>query len=399
MRAVRAVRARARRLSRPSRRSGPVRLSFFLDRAYIAPGRACQTREGGPASSRLLAAMPRVCVQLAVLASALALPSPLHPVRAGSQDARLTEPHRTSDIICTPEGANPHKYGPPPNPAIPCCTGLVETSEPLPAGFPGARPGSSSAVCRKLQHAHAHTASSSKNVQLIGMEKTAEMVVDSAPEVRLQGIHEAPPPQQQQAVKPPEPISNVVTEKQACAGGGQSTLPVWSGRGSATVWPPQCTPEGADKFQYEPPPHEGIRCCDGLVACAEPRPADYLGYDVEGSDVVFACRKPECCSAPRPWPPLVTEADVRLENTAAPVRPITGRCAMPPSFGPGASKVWPPKCTPEGADKFQYGPSPDPGIGCCEGLFACPEQRPVDHPLYGTPGHEQADRRPLEPRC
>ena len=225
--------------------------AFFLpsQSLHCAPGRACQTREGGPASLRL-AAMPRVCVQLAVLASALALPSPLHPVRAGSQDARLTEPHRTSDIICTPEGANPHKYGPPPNPAIPCCMGLVETSEPLPAGFPGARPGSSSAVCRKLQHAHAHTASSSKNVQLIGMEKTTEMVVDSALEVRLQGIQEAPPPQQQQAVKPPEPISNVVTEKQACAGGGQSTLPVWSGRGSATVWPPQCTPEGAIARPY-----------------------------------------------------------------------------------------------------------------------------------------------------
>ena len=37
---------------------------------------------------------------------------------------------------------------------------------------------------------------------------------------------------------------------------------------------------------------------------------------------------------------------------------------------------WPPKCTPEGEDMYQYAPAPDPGIACCEGMHTCNEQRP-----------------------
>ena len=117
-------------------------------------------------------------------------------------------------------------------------------------------------------------------------------------------------------------------------------IPVWYGRGSATTWPPVCTPEGADKFQYAPPPDPGIACCEGLVACAELRPSDYLGYNVAGFDVVFACRPLEACVAkrPTPWPPSGSAA-TQLAHVA---RPVTGQCAMPPSFGIGAATAWPP---------------------------------------------------------
>jgi len=37
---------------------------------------------------------------------------------------------------------------------------------------------------------------------------------------------------------------------------------------------------------------------------------------------------------------------------------------------------WPPKCTTEGEDMFQYAPPPDPGIACCAGMHTCSEQRP-----------------------
>ena len=73
-------------------------------------------------------------------------------------------------------------------------------------------------------------------------------------------------------------------------------LPVWHGRGDASVWPPTCTPEAADKFQYGPPPHPGIPCCAGLAPCQEKRPADYEGASVFES--VIVCRKPECCARP-----------------------------------------------------------------------------------------------------
>ena len=71
---------------------------------------------------------------------------------------------------------------------------------------------------------------------------------------------------------------------------------MWHGRGDASVWPPTCTPEAADKFQFGPPPHPGIPCCAGLAPCQEKRLADYEGAAVFES--VIACRKPECCARP-----------------------------------------------------------------------------------------------------
>ena len=73
-------------------------------------------------------------------------------------------------------------------------------------------------------------------------------------------------------------------------------LPVWHGRGNASVWPPVCTPEAADKFQFGPPPHPGVPCCAGLAPCQEKRPASYEGASV--FDSVIVCRKPECCPKP-----------------------------------------------------------------------------------------------------
>lgn len=60
---------------------------------------------------------------------------------------------------------------------------------------------------------------------------------------------------------------------------------------NATEWPPACTSDGADMFQYAPPPDPGIPCCDGLVACIEPRPDDYPGKDM---DSVVVCRSGKC---------------------------------------------------------------------------------------------------------
>ena len=159
-------------------------------------------------------------------------------------------------------------------------------------------------------------------------------------------------------------------------------IPVWYGKGSATKWPPICTPEGADKFQYAAPPDPGIACCKGLVACAELRPSDYLGYNVAGFDIVFACRELESCPAkrPTPWPPASRQV-ARVES------PPTGKCSIPPMYGHGAATAWPPKCTAEGADKFQYELASQLGISCCEGLLTCPEPRPKDYPLYGMTGH------------
>ena len=77
-------------------------------------------------------------------------------------------------------------------------------------------------------------------------------------------------------------------------------LPVWHGRGNASVWPPVCTPEAADMFQFGPPPDPGIPCCAGLAPCQEKRPATYEGASV--FDSVIVCRKPECCPKPAASP-------------------------------------------------------------------------------------------------
>ena len=68
------------------------------------------------------------------------------------------------------------------------------------------------------------------------------------------------------------------------------------GRGNASKWPPACTPEGADKYQYAPPGGEGVPCCTGLTACVEERSETYPGYGKPGLEKVVVCR--EECAAP-----------------------------------------------------------------------------------------------------
>ena len=157
-------------------------------------------------------------------------------------------------------------------------------------------------------------------------------------------------------------------------------IPVWVGRNGAPTWPPTCTPEGADKFQYGPPPDPGVECCDGLVACQEQRPGDFFG--ASAFDAVFACRKPECCCNPLP------RKDAPQPTPAPTWVPTPGltltreQCAerqMPVWKGRNNATVWPPMCTVEAADKFQYGPPPDPGIPCCAGLVSCQEDWPADY--------------------
>ena len=94
------------------------------------------------------------------LASAAALPSPA----TRSEGAPWVQHRSASDTLCTAEGADPFKYGPPPNPAIPCCKGLTMSSEPIPQGYPGARAGDTSVVCRRI---HQHFSAGGSSVQLV----------------------------------------------------------------------------------------------------------------------------------------------------------------------------------------------------------------------------------------
>ena len=333
------------------------------------------------------------------LASATALPSPL----TRSEDAPWVQHRSASDTLCTAEGADPFKYGPAPNPAIPCCKGLTQSSEPLPQGYPGARAGDKSIVCRRI---HRHFSAGAGSVELVEQPATTTttttttvVVVENASAPMIDSTplspHPAPSPYtsltavavQPVTVEPPVTVKPVTPslggsrDEHGCNPSGgyawcavlgrcvqpwltpcdssgvvpPAPIPVWYGRGSATTWPPLCTPEGADKFQYAAPPDPGIACCEGLVACAELRPSDYLGYNVAGFDVVFACRPLESCVAkrPTPWPAATgSSAATQLAHVA---RPVTGQCAMPPMYGIGAAAAWPPACTAEGADKFQYG--------------------------------------------
>ena len=350
------------------------------------------------------------------LASAAALPSP-----ATRSDGAPWVQHRSaSDTLCTAEGADPFKYGPPPNPAIPCCKGLTMSSEPIPQGYPGARAGDKSVVCRRI---HQHFSAGGSSVELVEQptstavplassanasapsNSTAPGALPAAPPTSLPAAAAEPPV----AVEPPavKPVALIggSRDEHGCSPSGGYTwcsvlgrcvqpwltpcdssglvppapIPVWYGRGSATTWPPACTPEGADKFQYAPPPDPGIDCCPGLVACAELRPSDYLGYNVAGFDVVFACRPVEACVAkrPTPWPPSGAASGAAATQLAQVAKPASAQCSTPPMFGIGAAATWPPACTPEGADKFQYGPKEDAGISCCAGLYACPEARPL----------------------
>ena len=88
------------------------------------------------------------------------------------------------------------------------------------------------------------------------------------------------------------------------------------GRGDAVEWPPKCTAEGADMMQYAAPPDPGIACCEGLVACVEPRPPGYPGFGKISS--VTVCR--EACEAgdvapnvPMP-PPALRVVHLYLQN-------------------------------------------------------------------------------------
>ena len=106
------------------------------------------------------------------LASATALPSPL----TRSEDAPWVQHRSASDTLCTAEGADPFKYGPPPNPAIPCCKGLTQSSEPIPQGYPGARAGDTSVVCRRI---HRHF-SAGASVELVEQPTTTTTTVQLA---------------------------------------------------------------------------------------------------------------------------------------------------------------------------------------------------------------------------
>ena len=79
--------------------------------------------------------------------------------------------------------------------------------------------------------------------------------------------------------------------------------PILHGRGNAEVWPPACTPENGDKYQYGPPPDPGIACCEDTVACIEDRPDYYPGFGEPGMEKVFVCRSKygyDCVPEPEP---------------------------------------------------------------------------------------------------
>ena len=69
---------------------------------------------------------------------------------------------------------------------------------------------------------------------------------------------------------------------------------------------PACTPEAGDPYQYAPPRTAGahVACCVPLVACVEPRPVGYPGY--ERAPSVHVCR-PQCPPSAPP-PPSVPRA-------------------------------------------------------------------------------------------
>ena len=103
---------------------------------------------------------------------------------------------------------------------------------------------------------------------------------------------------------------------------------MWYGRSDASaVWPPACTPEGADRFQYAPPPDRGIPCCEGLVACQEPRPADWPGgggnassepYFEAGRDFDRCNPTPDVTPTPTPTLPLPLPLTLTLTLTPNP---------------------------------------------------------------------------------
>ena len=57
-------------------------------------------------------------------------------------------------------------------------------------------------------------------------------------------------------------------------------------------WPPECTPENQDPFQFKAPPDDGIPCCSGLTQCVEKRNPSYPGAGTFESVVV--CRRGPC---------------------------------------------------------------------------------------------------------